>query len=73
MPKVSYYNSLLFEIYAPEKYEMFLYKHTETTEYVKKQPNFLRKIRTPPVYNSVILGSEVLELKNRGEKPSNGL
>ena len=36
MPKVSYYNSLLFEIYAPEKYEMFLYKHTETTEYVKK-------------------------------------
>ena len=24
------------DIYAPEIYEMFVYKHTETTEYVKK-------------------------------------
>ena len=27
---------LLFEIYTPETYEMFAYKHTETIEYVKK-------------------------------------
>ena len=25
-----------FEIYAPEIYEMFVYKHTETIEYVHK-------------------------------------
>ena len=36
MPKVSHYNSLLFEIYAPEIYEMVVYKHTETIEYLKK-------------------------------------
>ena len=38
MPKVLHYNSLLFEIYAPEIYEMFVYKHTKTTEYFKKYP-----------------------------------
>ena len=27
---------LVFEIYAGNIYEMFVYKHTETTEYVKK-------------------------------------
>ena len=27
---------LPFEIYAPEIYEMFVYKHAETIEYVKK-------------------------------------
>ena len=36
MPKVSHHNSLLFEIYAPEIYEIYFYKHTETREYVKK-------------------------------------
>ena len=29
---------LLFAIYAPEIYEMFVYKHTETTEKVKNLP-----------------------------------
>ena len=33
---VPHYKSLLFEIYAPEIYEMFAYKHRETKEYVKK-------------------------------------
>ena len=33
--KVSYYR-LFFEIYAPKIYEMLVYKHTETIEYVKK-------------------------------------
>ena len=28
--------SFTFEIYAPEIYEMFVYKRTETIEYVKK-------------------------------------
>ena len=28
--------SQLFEIYTPEIYEMFVYKHTEMIEYVKK-------------------------------------
>ena len=36
MPKVSHYNSLIFEVYAPQTYDMFVYKHTETMEYVKK-------------------------------------
>ena len=36
MPQVSFYNTFLFEIYAPEIYEMFVYKHIETIEYVKK-------------------------------------
>ena len=35
MTKVSYYR-LLFEIHTPEIYEMFVYKHTEAIEYVKK-------------------------------------
>ena len=34
---------LVFEIYAGNIDEMFVYKHTETTEYVKKQPNFSEK------------------------------
>ena len=51
------YDSLLFtlcvyffEIYAPETYEMFVYKHTETIHYV----TFL-KIQTSPVNSSRIL------------------
>ena len=36
MSKISHYNSLLFEIYVPEICEMFVYKHTETIEYVEK-------------------------------------
>ena len=37
MPKVSHYKTvLIFEIYAPKIYEMFIYKHTETIEYIKK-------------------------------------
>ena len=37
MPKVSHYTTVfLSEIHAPEIYEMFVYKHTETVEYVKK-------------------------------------
>ena len=39
MPKVSYYNSLLFEIYAPEKYEMFLTN-------IQKQQNMLKSSQT---------------------------
>ena len=35
MPKVSQ-KHLRFELDAPEKYEMFVYKHTETIEHVKK-------------------------------------
>ena len=35
MPKVSHYK-LLFELWTPEIYEMFVYKYTETIEYVKK-------------------------------------
>ena len=40
MPKFLHYNTLLFEIYAPEIYEKFVYKHTETIEYVKNYPTF---------------------------------
>ena len=42
MPKVSHFNSiyLLLELCALEIYEMFVYKHTETIEYVKKQATF---------------------------------
>ena len=37
MPKVPHYTGLiLFEIQAPEVYEMFVYKHTETIKYAKK-------------------------------------
>ena len=37
MPKISHYNTInFFEIYAPEIYEKFVYKHAETTEYVKQ-------------------------------------
>ena len=35
MPKVSHYNTVYLKIYAPVLYEMFVYKHTETIEYVK--------------------------------------
>ena len=36
MSKVLDYNSLLFGINGTEIYELFIYKHTETIEYVKK-------------------------------------
>ena len=36
MTEISHYNSLLFEIYALKIYEMFIYNHTGTIEYVKK-------------------------------------
>ena len=37
MPKVSHYNSNLpLERCAPEIHEMFVYKHIEKTEHVKK-------------------------------------
>ena len=35
MSKASHYNTVIFDLYAPEIYEMFVYKHTETIEYVK--------------------------------------
>ena len=36
MPKLSHYKTAYFlELYAPEVYEMFVYKHTEKIEYVK--------------------------------------
>ena len=38
MPKVSH--CLLFEIYSPKIYGMFVYKHTETIEHVEKKPTF---------------------------------
>ena len=40
MPKVLHYS--IFEIYAHEIYEMFVYKHTETIEY----SYFLRKTQS---------------------------
>ena len=40
MPKVLDYNTLYFLIYALEIYDMFVYKHTKTIEYVKKYPAF---------------------------------
>ena len=38
MTEVSHYNAAYFLTYThpPEMYEMFIYKHTETTEYIKK-------------------------------------
>ena len=36
MPKFSHYNTVYFLSYAHPRYEMFVYKHTETIEYVKK-------------------------------------
>ena len=36
MPKVSHYYAVYVLRYAPEIYEMSVYKHTETIEYVKK-------------------------------------
>ena len=51
MPKYSY---LLFEIYAPDINEMFIYKYTETIVYVIKVDYFLRKIQTSQVYKSRI-------------------
>ena len=45
MPKISdYIYHLLFELCAT-KYETFVYKHTETIEYVKKQPTFSEKYK----------------------------
>ena len=35
MPKILYYNLLLLEICAREICEMFVYKHSESIEYVK--------------------------------------
>ena len=35
MPKVLYYNTVYFLRYTHRIYEMFVYKHTETTEYIK--------------------------------------
>ena len=42
------------DIYAPEIYEMSVYKHTEIIEYVKNAAYFLRKIQTLWVNNSRI-------------------
>ena len=37
MPKVLHHNTVyFFEIYAPEIYEMVVYKQVESIEYVKK-------------------------------------
>ena len=37
MPKISHYHTInFFEIYAPDTYEKFVYKHAKTTEYVKQ-------------------------------------
>ena len=36
MPKVLHYVSIYFELCAPKIHEMFVYKHTETIEYVEK-------------------------------------
>ena len=36
MPRVLHYNTVYFVRYETEIYEMFVYKHTETIEYVKK-------------------------------------
>ena len=35
MSKASHYNTVIFDLDAPEIYEMFVYKHTEAIEYVK--------------------------------------
>ena len=39
------------ELFARKFFEMFVYKHTETIEYVKKQPTFFKKIQTLRVNN----------------------
>ena len=36
---------LVFELCAPEIYETLFYKHTETIEYVKKQPTFYEEYK----------------------------
>ena len=45
MPKVSHYNTVitLFEICTPEIYEMFVYKHKQTIEHVKKSSLLVKK------------------------------
>ena len=40
MLKISNENNLLFEIYARKICEKFVYKHSETIEYVTNQPTF---------------------------------
>ena len=40
MPKVPHCNSIYLELYVPKIFEMFVYKDTETIEYVKKWPTF---------------------------------
>ena len=57
MPKVSHYpNRLFFEIYALKIDEMFVYKHAEIIEFVKKQPTFFRKIQTSRIQTPEFLG-----------------
>ena len=46
---------LLFEICAREIYEKFVYKHSETIEYVKTLPDLLRNLQTLQANNSRIL------------------
>ena len=43
-----------FEICAREICEMFVYKHSETIEYIKTA-HFLRNVQTSCVNNSIIL------------------
>ena len=45
---------VLFELCAPEIYEIFVYKHTETIEYAKNSLPF-KKIQTSRINNSRIL------------------
>ena len=45
IPKVSQ-DRLLFEIYTPKIFEIFVGKNTKTIEFIKNQPTFFKKIQT---------------------------
>ena len=51
-------NLLLSERCAREIYEKFVYKHSETTEYVKNEPTFYES------YNSLANNSRIFRIKN---------
>ena len=48
---------LLFEICAREIYEKFIYKHSETIEYVKNYPTFQKNLQNSRQITREFLGS----------------
>ena len=53
--EISKWPHLFFELCAPEVYELFGYRHTETIEYFRKVAYFLRKNQTSRAENWKIL------------------